>query len=307
MPPLTAQQIADRTGPSGFVGASEIAAIVGENPWSFPIDIWLQKTGRAAEEPSDPRAKIGMRAERLIADWYVEDTGIMRSQMNPGETVRHGTVSCVGCTPDFLVYEAGANPQYTQRINGPAPSLSHALQLKCVGARMALQWPEDWIPPYVECQVQLEAEVLQVERVDVAAWLGGTDWRIIQVRRDREFGEMLVAAAVDFWHCVTTDQPPLVDGSESWKKYLAARYPKAERQELDQSDATVDEWAGLALKARDDEGDAIRRKATADNRLRALIADGTGFLGPDYVVTWKPDKNGKRTLRIKRRDLKGAI
>lgn len=296
MPPLTAQQITERTGPDGFVGASEISAIVGENPWSGPIDIWLAKTGRAAEEPENPRAKIGQRAEAIIKDWYAEDTRTDVGQLVAGTSTRHSVVHCVGCTPDFLVYA----PSETT-------TPSHALQLKCVGARMALQWPEQWIPPYVECQVQLEAEVLGLERVDVGAWLGGTDWRIIQVRRDREFGEMLVAAAVDFWHCVTTDRPPMVDGSEAWKKYLAARYPKVERQGLDQSDATVDEWAGLALKARDDEAEAVERKKLADNRLRDLIADGTGFLGPDYVVTWSPDKNGKRSLRIKRREFKGAI
>lgn len=302
---LSAEQKAERVGKDGFVGASEIAAIVGENPFSGPIDVWLRKTGRAEEEPSNPRASIGLRAESLMAAWYAEDTAIMRSQMNPGETVRHPEVLCVGCTPDFLIYEAGANPQYTQRVGSPKPVLSHAMQLKCVGARMALSWPEEWIPPYVECQVQLEAEVLGVERVDVAAYLGGTDWRIVRVPRDREFGAMLVRAARDFWTCVLEDRPPTVDGSESWQKYLAKRYPKPVRQELDEPDATVDEWASLALKARAEVEAAEARQKVADNRLRDLIGDGTGYLGADYVVTWKADKNGKRTLRIKEREFNG--
>ena len=306
MPPLSAQQIAERVGVHGFVGASEIAAIVGENPWSKPIDVWLRKTGRSEEETSSPRASVGSRAESLIANWYAEDTGIMRSQMNPGETTRHGAVPCVGCTPDFLVYEAGENPMYTRRVNAKPAVLSHAVQLKCVGARVALMWPDEWIPPYVECQVQLEAEVLQVDRVDVAAWLGGTDWRIIQVPRDREFGRMLTDAAIDFWHCVTTDTPPPVDGSESWRKYLAQRYPTVERQELDTPTPDVDHWALEMLRAKDLEGEAKELAETAGNKLRAFIGEGSGYLGGDYVATWLPDKNGKRSLRVKRRALPGG-
>lgn len=295
MPPLTAQQKADRVGVDGFIGGSEIASIVGENPWSQPIDVWLKKTGRAQEEPTDPRAAVGQRAERLIIDWYAEDTGTPRNLIAPGETMRHRSVSCVGCTPDFLVLSGtGTN------------DISRAVQLKCVGARMALMWPDEWIPAYVECQVQLEAEVLQVDRVDVAAWLGGTDWRIIQVQRDPEFGAMMVRAAVQFWDCVRRDIPPPVTGSETWRKYLAAKYPKPERTELDQANGTVDEWAAAALRARDDEKKAKELRDEADNRLRNLIGDGSGFLGADYVVTWIPDKNGQRSLRIKKREIQGG-
>ncbi len=303
---LTAQQKAERIGPGGFVGASEIAAIVGENPWHKPIDVWLQKTGRAQEEPSDPRAKVGLRAERLMAEWYAEDTGITTSNMNRGETTRHGAVPCVGCTPDFLVW-SGTNPQWTRRPGAAPGVLSHAMQLKCVGARMALAWPDEGVPPYVECQVQLEAEILQVPRVDVAAYLGGTDWRIIPITRDPEFGEMMVGAAVDFWHYVTTDTPPPLDGSESWRKYLAARYPKQERQELDMPDPTVDQWAQEFLAAKDAEASVKDRIDIAGNNLRALIGEGAGYLGGDYVATWSPDKNGKRALRVKRREQSGGF
>lgn len=295
---LSAQQKSERVGKDGFVGASEIAAIVGENPFSSPIDIWLRKTGRTEEEPSNPRAQIGLRAEKLMVDWYAEDMGIDRFDLAPGNTLRHVSAPCVGCTPDFLVYPG--------RERAPHAQPTHAMQLKCVGARTALSWPEEWIPPYVECQVQLEAEVLQVERVDVAAYLGGTDWRIIRVTRDREFGAMLVEAAVQFWQCVLRDMPPPIDGTEAWRKYLGAKYPKPIREELDEPDAEVDEWATIALKARAESEAAEARQKVADNRLRDLIGEGTGYLGADYVVTWKADKNGKRTLRIKEREFNGG-
>jgi len=298
MPPLSAEQLADRVGPTGFVGASEIASIVGENPWSGPIDVWLRKTGRAQDDGENPRAVVGQRAERLIASWYAEDTETPLPLMVAGETERHGAVPCVGCTPDFLVYPGLAE----MTVHRP----SHALQVKCVGARMSFEWPNDGVPPYVECQVQLEAEVLQVERVDVAAWLGGTDFRIIQVHRDREFGSMMLDAAVQFWDCVIRDEPPPVDGSEAWRLYLADRYPQPKRVELDEPDGRVDHWAHAAIAAREAEAVAISRKDTADNQLRELIGDGVGYLGADYIVTWKADKNGKRTLRIKRREFKGA-
>ena len=284
MPPLTAEQLEVRRH---WVGASEIAAVCGVSRWSRPIDVWLEKTGRATPEPENPRASIGLRAEETLLAWYQEDTGREVTNVSRGVSVCHPTHPFMGCTPDFLVYEAG--------------KLTRLVQMKCVGARMAIFWPDDTVPDDVECQVQHEMEVLNAPVADVVAWLGGTDFRIITLERDREFGAMLVAAARSFWKCVTDDMPPPIDGSESWRKYLQARFPVVEKEELDPAHDEVDRWAQESLRSRERIEELVGDQEAADNRLRALIGERRGFIGADYVVTWSGDKNGKRSLRVKRR------
>lgn len=283
---LSAEQVAMRTGRNGFVGASEIAAAVGVSRWQAPIDLWLRKTGRAEDNFDNPRAAIGLRAEKVVIDWYCEDTGTPRALCIPGESRRHKEHSFAGCTPDFL---------------RKGPGGWRLVQLKCVGARMAVFWPDEWIPDDVETQVQFEMECTRVEQTDVVAWLGGTDFRIITVDRDPEFGAMLIEGARDFWRYVENDEPPPVDGSEGWRRYLTAKFPKVEKQELDPANDDVDRYALESLRHRERIAEAEADQEAADNNLRALIGDRAGYLGSDYIVTWNADKNGKRTLRVKRR------
>jgi predicted phage-related endonuclease len=288
MPPLSAAQLAMRSGRDGFVGASEIAAVVGVSQWSRPIDVWLEKTGRAEPEPSNPRASIGLRAESVLFRWWLEDTGADESLCHVGESTRHPLVRCAGCTPDTVVTDP----------DGPIVKL---VQYKCVGARMALFWSDDGVPSDVEIQCQYEMECMRAETADVVAWLGGTDFRIVTLRRDLEFGAMLLRGAEDFWKHVESDEPPPIDGSESWRKYLQKRYPVVEKEELDPATEEVDRWANESLRSRERIEELGKDQESADNHLRALIGERAGFIGSDYRVTWSADKNGKRTLRIKRR------
>jgi predicted phage-related endonuclease len=285
---LTFEQLAMRRGIGGFVGASEIAKCVGVSRWGNPIDVWLEKTGRALAEPENPRANVGLRAEDTLFDWWLEDTGTPRDLCRRGGSVRHPTVHCAGCTPDFIV-------------DSPERQCVKLVQMKCVGARMAMDWPEDELPADVECQVQYEMECTGADCADVVAWLGGTDFRILPVLRDEEFGAMLLRGAESFWKCVERDEPPPIDGSESWRKYLARRYPVVEREALDPAHELVDKWARESLRARESIEELTADQEAADNHLRDLIGERAGFLGSDYRVTWLADKNGKRTLRVKRK------
>lgn len=285
---LTAEQLKMRSGPDGFVGGSEIARVAGISHWGRPIDVWLEKTGRAEAEPENPRADIGLRAEAVMIQWYCEDTGTLFSHCVRGESVRHPTKPYMGCTPDFL-------------IHGKGWELVRLAQMKCVGARMALGWSDTGVPVDVECQVQHEMEVTSAPAVDVVAWLGGTDFRVVTIERDLEFGEMLANCAEQFWECVKNDEPPPIDGSETWRRYLSRRFPVVEKLELAPANDDVDRWAQESLRQRERIAQALQDQEAADNHLRMLIGDGRGFIGSDYRVTWDADKNGKRTLRVKRR------
>jgi predicted phage-related endonuclease len=285
MPPLTAEQLDMRNGPSGFIGASEIAGALGVSRWKRPIDVWLEKTGRGPEQGENPRASIGLRAEPVLFSWYLEDTGTKTLCLR-GESVRHPTVECAGCTPDYLVYdEAGA--------------LARLAQLKCVGAHMAQFWPADGVPEDVECQCQFEMEVCGAPFADVVAWLGGTDFRIIPIERDREFGAMLISGAREFWKYVIDDYPPPLDGSESWRKYLTAKYPREEQEELSPAPEQAELWGIKALRAREAIKAAEAQQEEADNHLRSMIGDGAGLIGTDWYATWRANKKGVRSLNVK--------
>ena len=285
MAPLSAQQIAQRTGVTGWIGASEVAAALGVSRWQKPIDLWLKKTRRAPEEQPNPRAEIGHRAERILFGWYCEDERVDPEGFYQGKSQRHPEFSFAGCTPDFV------------RTDGKL-----LVQAKCVGANMAREWPEaDEVPSDVECQCQFEMEVTGAEENHVAVWLGGTDFRIIKLQRDREFGKMLIQGAETFWRFVADDEPPPIDGSESWRVYLTRKYPRVEREELETATREVESWAHESLRAREKIDELSEDQEAANNHLRDLIGNRAGYIGSDFKVSWRADRNGKRTLLVKRR------
>lgn len=273
---LSAEQQAIRaTG----IGASEIAAIVGLNPWRSAHDVWLVKRGLVTEE-SNMQSRMGSRVERCVIEEYVADTGATLTF--PG-TVRHATESWMLCTPD-----------------GFDVANRRGLEVKCVGWRSAFHWgdEEDAIPDYYRPQVEWQLEVLGVEEAHVAAWIGGSDFRIYTVRRNATLAEALVEAGRRFWFDhVLTGEPPAIDGSDGARRMLAEMYPRNTKPLL-RATAEHDALADCLVRARVAYEDAERSKKAAEHALIAAIGEADGIASEMWKATFRADKNGRRSLRF---------
>jgi predicted phage-related endonuclease len=267
--------------------------------FSTPLDVWMRKTGALDEQESSPRMDAGNRFESVICDWYADLEGV---QLQTSDTIYHPTERWISCTPDRLVV-------------GPDGVFQRAVQCKTVGVNMYHAWggdgfvdnkwwrlTHDGVPKAERIQVEWELVILHalygLEETDLVA-MTGTDLRVYRIRRDPELAAALIAGARQFWSYVERDEPPPVDGSESWRRYLEARFPRPERIELDPITEEAEAAARRYIKAREIEDKAERAKAKAANELCDLVADGAGFIGGGIKVTWNANKNGKRTLLVK--------
>jgi putative phage-type endonuclease len=274
---LTAEQQAIRaTG----IGASEIASVVGLNPWRSSHDLWLLKRGLVTEE-GNVRTRMGNRVEACVLEEYQAETGATLAF--PG-TVRHPTEPWMLCTPDAQVVGA-------PRI----------VEVKCVGWRSAMHWgaDEDAIPDYYRPQCEWQMAVLGAEECHVAAWIGGSDFKIYTVRRNPRLADALVEAGRRFWFDnVIGGDAPQVDGSEGARRMLAELYPRSGKPML-HATAEHDELADLLARARLalDEADASKR--AAENRLIEAIGDADGIKGANWKITYRTsEKTGRRSLRF---------
>ena len=57
----------------GGLAGSDIAAIMGVSKYKKPIDVWLEKTGRADNSFGNRATEMGHRLEPLVCDWYVDE------------------------------------------------------------------------------------------------------------------------------------------------------------------------------------------------------------------------------------------
>lgn len=185
------------------IGSSDIPAIVGVSPHAAPIDVYLDKLG-LSEERATPETAIGDRAEAFIASIYEERADL---GLTPGQTNIHPAHPWAHATPDRWRDDAGA-----------------IVEIKLVGAGMVHLW-RDGLPAHVQVQVQWQLEVCDVERADVAALLGGTDFQVFPVERDRDMGADLLDLGRAFWeeHVLARVPPPMT--GEDARRLVQLRYP----------------------------------------------------------------------------------
>lgn len=274
---FTEQELAQRRL---TLGASEIAAVAGLNPWHTQHDVWLEKMG-LADRADDVRTRAGELMEPVIRALYCEETG---SEIAHFGTVVHPKHAWVSATPDFAVCG--------RPIVGEA---------KFVGWRIAGHWgtrPED-IPDYYRPQAEWQMEVCGAEEAHVAALVGGPDFRRYVVKRDRDLAGMLLDIGAKFWrdHVIARRAPP-VDGSESAREMLKKMFPRDARP-LVRATPEAEQIATLLVGARKNRAAAEAYEATLENRLREAIGDRAGFFSDGWTATWKTSKNGVRPLKFK--------
>lgn len=277
---LTAHQ---QTRRAGGLGASEIAAVVGLNPWRSAHDVWLVKRGLVTEA-GNVHTRMGQRIEACILDEYRESTGATLTF--PG-TVVHAREPWMLATPDAFVEAERRN-----------------VEVKNVGWRSALHWgeEEDAIPDYYRPQVAWQLEVLDVDEAHVAAWIGGSDFRIYTVRRNASLAEVLIEAGRRFWFdYVLTGKHPPIDGSNGARRMLAELYPRNNKP-LVRATVEHDELANCLMRARIAYEEADSAKKASEHALIAAIGDADGLYSEAWRATYKTTKTGSRRFVFKTTD-----
>lgn len=268
---LTAEQIAARRR---TLGASEIAAVCGLDPFRGVWDVWADKMGLDIRQQF-AEADMGHLFERPLLEHYSRTTGVV---LTYPETMIHPLHKWVSATPDGLARDRVA-------------------QCKIVGMNMAHKW-DAGVPEYVVCQVQWEMFVTELPLAVVVACVGGTDYRALDVPEDKEIQQSLFDLGREFWEQhVLTGVPPDPDASEACRKALSARHRRVSADMIPASRELVEmacEYKALSnrIKGLEAEQDAL------GNALRLAIGERSGFVFEGGRCTWQQDKNGSRSLRV---------
>lgn len=256
------------------VGASEVAALLGVDPYRSAFAVWAEKTGRVVpEDLSDKQAvQWGNALEPLVARAWSEQTG--REIVDHGRTtIRRRAHSLLFATLDREIVDAG---------DGIGPGV---LEVKAPGYLQREHWESDPPLKYV-VQVQAQLAVTGHQWGVLAALIGGQDFRAFTIDRDDALIEVIEDAVTTFWRCVEEGVPPSVDGSESTRHALARLYPRDSGAEIELPPEAV--TYALALEQAKDE---LKKwgavEADAKNKLVALIGDASSARLGNTLYTYK--------------------
>ncbi|MGI0508120.1 YqaJ viral recombinase family protein [Burkholderia sp. ZZQ-2] len=198
-----------RTG----IGGSDAAAAVGLNPYMSPLELWLDKTGRAdglpGPDPDDTSSPTywGTLLEPIVAASYTKQTGNRVRRINA--VLRHPTIPFMLANLDREI------------VGVPDVQI---LECKTAGEFGARLWREG-VPEYVQIQVQHQLAVTGKSAAHVAVLLCGQALEVHRIERDEALIKRLVELEARFWRFVESDTPPPADGSESADRALRHLYP----------------------------------------------------------------------------------
>lgn len=257
-----------------YIGGPGVAAIVGVSPYQSAIEVWRFLRGLDEGPEQTERMRLGLRLEDAIAAEYTEQTGRVVRRIG---LVRHKRFPFLGGHPDRIV------------VGEPG-----IVEMK---AATTLRGYGDDVPAHVRVQTTWYMGLAGRQWCDVVV-LAHLGLRVIRVDFDAELYDALEQAAVRFWvDHVDAGVEPEPDGSEGYRRHLAAKYPRSVDEELvatPEQALLVDELhaAELARKA------AEEHEHEVENRIRAAMGTAGVLIAPGGRITWKSQAPATRWREV---------
>jgi putative phage-type endonuclease len=270
---------------STFLGGSDAAAILGVSPYKTPVELWMQKTGRAPKEEIDPvRQKIfdrGHKLEPFIREMVIDklrDLGMQVDLVACNERYVDPEHPFMSCEIDFELRLSGVI-----EIGGDLIQFDNELvnaDAKSVTGFARKKWGDENTE---DVPIEYAAQFMHGLMVTpgarrfclVAALRSFDDVDIYWTRRDDEVIEALRAKEVLFWngHVLTGVPPDTLTFDD-----VKALFPH-------DNGLSVEASAEIAIKVRELARVKAEIKALEEGEevLKQQIAD---FISPHAILTF---------------------
>ena len=86
------------------IGASEIAAVLGESKWASPLTVYLEKIGEMEPEEQTEPMLWGLKLERIICDELASRADVAITARSPG-LLRSTEHTWALASPDAMTYD----------------------------------------------------------------------------------------------------------------------------------------------------------------------------------------------------------
>jgi putative phage-type endonuclease len=262
------------------IGASDAAAILGENPWCSPMAVYADKIGAGTNETSE-RMELGKKLEPFIAERFTEITGFGTQNLGDFTMFAHPEYPFLRATLDRIVQ---------------CDCTTKLLEIKTTNPMNLPEW-ENGPPVYYQIQVQHQFMVTGMTSGYICCMFGTEHVEVYPVEIDPEFIPILIEKELEFWDRVQRREPPPADASESCAKALKALHPK------DNGETVIlgDEYGAIieALRTANEQKKVIEKVIDGcKNKLIAAIGDNTFGVVPGIGrLSFKTQTNPEHTVK----------
>lgn len=261
-----------------YLGASEVAAALGLNPYKSPLRLYLDKMGQA-EDPEDlsgnEHVEFGIQMEDPIRNWFgkrfATAEGVEVEVQEYPYTLRHPDIEFLSASPDGLI----KHPGYGIGL----------IEIKTASERMWREWQDDNLPDMYYLQVQAQLCVTGLDYAYIVALVGKKLlWK--HIPRNDEVIDTMVKQASKFWHDhVLAKIPPAPQGMPSDTEALKLLYPEPSGEVIQLPDLQDDYDRYKELKRQEKEL-SLEIEAIKQRFMAAMGEAETALVGKKKV-TWR--------------------
>jgi len=187
------------------IGGSDVASILGISPWKTSLQLWIEKTSELSikDEEDNEAMYWGNVMEPILRAEYERRTG--NKVLSSDEIVAHPVHKFMIAHVDGVVLD-----------NKDGVKL---LEIKTASQFKSKDWGKeetDQLPDYYLTQIHHYMCVYDARECDVAVLIGGNQFKIYTVIKDREMDKLLIEHETKFWNCVETNTPPSLQNTSDW-------------------------------------------------------------------------------------------
>ena len=267
-----------------YIGGSDIASILGLNPYQSAYTLWAIKTGLI--EPQDISDKEAV--------WWGTNTELLigkRFAMKTDKRIKRSSYA----------YGVKEYPFLRGHVDFLIVGENAGLECKSVGWN-GLNYAEGEIPPAHYAQMQFYILLTGRKNWYLATHRNNGEFFVNSVARNDEFIEQIIADAVEFWNHVQSGEPVSVDDSKNTAETLGMIYPNETVGET--VDLSKLEGELVALQELGNQKKSLDSLAEKyKNEVKAVMKDAERGETDTFIVTWKTNAKGSRVFRVVEKDV----
>lgn len=264
------------------IGGSDAGAVLGVSPWRTPVDVWLDKTGRATPKEETASMRYGTFFEEYVAQLYAEQTGQRVQRYN--KMIHQG---CLIGNFDRLVIAPG------EKIAALKGDIRTDTLLECKTSG------KDWggeVPLTYQVQVLHYLGLSPaLQHADVAVlFRHSLKFEVHRIERDEELISEMQARLTEWWNeYVVGDKMPPPSNEDDCRKLWARSNPGKSitaTEEIERDIALYEEATGQA-NFYSDKADEYKSAICAKMGDAEIITTLAGV----PRVSWKSAKDATKT------------
>ena len=268
------------------IGSSEVATILGLNPWETPMQLWRRKKGIDPPKAENFAMKAGHYLEDAVSKFYADETGKEIIKASAGDWL------IVNNEKDFL----RVSPDRTFWIPGRPKSYNNKGILECKTTQMEVD--ADNIPQHWFCQLQYQLGVSELEQ-GALAWLTmGRTFGYRDFTFDKDFYQWMVEEVEKFWkdNIIGGVEPDPVSVED-----VLLRNPRHQPGKTVEADADIIDACRLLKQIKEEVKDYNTQAKELEERIKMFFGDAEAITTFDQataktvtLATWKAAKDSTK-------------